>query len=785
MNIKKIYIPEQTGHFVIAAEIFASLYRKVTSRTLEITSRRDETCDLVVLGGDHENRFAHDCTVAKRIPPYRLRIGTDDYEIRSAKDGERTLLFIAGGTVRSLLYGVYRFFELAADCRYFWDGDIVPVRDELSFEPWAVYESPRFEYRGMRYFAHRGLHRFQAEHWDFEDWKKEIDYLLKKRFNTFMLRIGLDDLFQKAFPAEVPYPQGFDIEGSTERSYDDHTLFMPLEERGVLRKKILSYARERGLLHPEDVGTMTHWYSRTPMEFIRSFKPSYLPQANGGYYSDPTGQVWDIREDENMERYYALTLTHIREYGSPELFHTIGLSERHCYSDHEANHQMKLYTYRRIIARLRHDFPNAPLLLASWEFLDWSLEEVRDLLRTLDPEKTIVLDYIADIQDEHNCFVNWEVEGKRKWIFGIFHSNENNTEIRGNYPLIEDRLRRAAADPMCKGMVIWAESSHADTLMMEYVAANSWNPAHIGIDDFVREFCSSRYPGREEEMLTLWRMALPSVKKRIRYGFKNLDSSALYYFVRPLSLSPQLDRIFSGRYYNTLGQLLPVLGEQEAFFRRLAELAERAKNSDFIRRDLLDLAKSVAVSVLDTGFAAINTAMENWRCGSENATELKKALGDFIAALEALVPVLSASDELSLYRSLLRLKQGEGKRNPDFENTLKGNAENTYSRSLIPEIILGSIIPEVCCFFRHVAETLDKGVRKCWTIPEELLAENRKYQDIFYETPLETYAPNVEFARRELPKSLRHFGKCGEILLDFARREYEVARKGVFEEPIQ
>ena len=32
-----------------------------------------------------------------------------------------------------------------------------------------VVETPRFRYRGLRYFAHRGLHRFQAEHWDLDD----------------------------------------------------------------------------------------------------------------------------------------------------------------------------------------------------------------------------------------------------------------------------------------------------------------------------------------------------------------------------------------------------------------------------------------------------------------------------------------------------------------------------------------------------------------------------------------------------------------------------------------
>ena len=58
----------------------------------------------------------------------------------------------------------------------------------------------QFEWRATRYFAHRGLRRFSAEMWGPEDWKREIDWLLKNRLNLFFFRLGMDDLFQKAFP---------------------------------------------------------------------------------------------------------------------------------------------------------------------------------------------------------------------------------------------------------------------------------------------------------------------------------------------------------------------------------------------------------------------------------------------------------------------------------------------------------------------------------------------------------------------------------------------------------
>ena len=167
-----------------------------------------------------------------------------------------------------------------------------------------------------------------------------------------------------------------------DRSYDDRTLFWPLEYRGELRKKVLAYGRSRGLLQPEDCGTMTHWYSRTPESFLEHYNPDFVPQSNNNY-KERSGLVWDIRQEQNMENYFALTEAHIQNYGDGQIFHTIGLAERRCYADREKNHQLKLYTYRRIINKLREKYPHAPLLIASWDFVStWTHDEVKSLIFT-------------------------------------------------------------------------------------------------------------------------------------------------------------------------------------------------------------------------------------------------------------------------------------------------------------------------------------------------------------------------------------------------------------------
>ena len=762
----KILIPRNDGIFLIAAEEFAGLWRQVTGKKLNIVCSDDGKSDLIVLGSDAVHSFSHAKIIEKRIKQFSVRADTDDFQLVSCSEPGRTLLFIAGGRPRALLYGVYHFFELRAGCHYFWDGDRIPKADTIDISAINIHEKPRFEYRGLRYFAHRSLHRFQAEHWDFEDWKKEIDWILKKRFNLFMLRIGLDDLFQKAFPEHVSYP-GYEVPESKERSYDDRNLFWPLQYRGELRRKILAYARQRDLLHPEDLGTMTHWYSRTPIEYVDKVHPDFLPQATAGY-GEKTGLVWDIRQEKNLDAYFHLTETHIREYGAPTLFHTIGLAERRCYDDREANHQMKLYTYRRIIAKLREKYAHAPLLIASWDFaMYWTPEEVRSLVRELNPNNTIIFDYTSETDDELRTFQNWDLVGKFPWIFGLFHAFEPNTEPRGNYEVIERRLPVAAEDPMCKGMILWPECSHTDTLLLEYLAANAWNPAgeHLKIDSFLETFCTARYSEeRHPSMLALWKQMLPLIKARhwngpgdrTRFLFSEV-------FFQPCGLlNLDIQQLFVHQhFFQSLKN--PVQAAPE-IFARLALLAPE-KGETFVWRDTLDLARTCAARTLHFCLVRMILAFESWRNFKGSKQEVIEPLELAEKMLELLAELLAAHPDYSLYESLLLL-QKHPQCNPDFEKTLKGNAENGYCRAYIYELACEIYRPELHLAADFIRKRMEQDNHEQLLFPEEQIRPALKQiADAFYRKPLRKMAPDTKKALLKLPDTLRNLAGLSKKII--------------------
>ena len=478
-----------------AANVFAEMYNKVSGGEISVCETDDGVSDLFVIGSDSVNDFVMDELLSGNVNSLGIRYGTDDYSLISYLKEDRRIVILAGGRARSTLYAVYDFFETFYDCHYFWDGDIIPKKGEIALSDFHIKKSPRFEFRGLRYFAHRGLKRFQAEHWALDDWKRELDYLAKRRLNFFMLRIGMDDVWQRAFPDIVKYPDGYFIERELE-GYDDRSDFWTLKYRGELREQILCYARRLDMIYPTDCGTMTHWYSRTPREFLESEKPTFLPQNDNAYLQNDTGKVWDFRDKRNMDNYMRLTETMVNEYDKQcNYFHTIGLAERNVYADPKKSHELKLMAYRRISESISHRYPCSKLFIASWDFgqCRWTSDEVRALISELDPEQTVILDYTSDMNDPNDSFINWGVVNNFPWIFGLFHAYESETELRGPYDRIAERLKIAANDKCCKGMILWPEMSHSDPIVLEYLAENSWSPLEKPIESLVFDFCGKRY----------------------------------------------------------------------------------------------------------------------------------------------------------------------------------------------------------------------------------------------------------------------------------------------------
>ncbi len=688
------------------------------------------------------------------IDPKVSKSGRDAYSIVSGGlASPRAAVTITGSNLRSVWYGLYDLLERRGGCRWFWDGDVVPKKDSIDLSNLDVHEEAHFEYRAIRYFAHRGLTRFQAEHWGAEDWKRELDWVLKKRLNTFMLRIGQDDLFQRTFPEACKYPDPSKRLPGAGSSYNDRTLFWSLQYRGKLRREIQKYGFDRGLLAPEDFGTMTHWYSRTPEDWLANKKPAFLPQAHGSA-SGRNGLVWDIRDEKWVDTYWKLTKTAVEQYGAgapkPQLLHTIGLSERGVYREREKNIAQKIEALNKFFARARRDYPDAKILLSGWDFYGgWKAEEVRKFLPQLDKGRVILWDYEADCQERRDTFVDWDVIGKFPYTYSTILAFEAGLDARADYPFIEKRQLLVQNDPMCVGWIHWPESAHTDTLFLDFFTANAWSEKPIPHEKVLDEFCAGRYGKNAELMKSVWRDVLDAsaLRRWDEYSESNLNCAQhlIYHGLqkkgfenRPAQWGPPVKKAMSA----------------------LRHLEKVPWDDEFIKRDTIDIVRMVLDRLIVLKIDELGCAIAEWRgrAGSPlPAAEFDPVARarELAALFNRLADVLALHTDYSLWESYQRLDAIEKIQNPDFTKTLFENAVNQYCLSHQYEAIRYVVEPIAALMAERISKAVEADDRKArFSVRPEMEGMRR----LAKAKPLESLKPT-------LPRTAESFRKVlGEVL---------------------
>ena len=625
----------------LASDVFTDLHRATTGRS--------PSPDVA--------EFRVDASVSKT--------GNDAYTIVSTGKG----VCFTGLNERSVLYAVYDFFHRRANCRYFWDGDILPRVEKLDFSGLDVREESRFRYRGCRYFGHRGLTRFQCEHWGFEDWRREIDWLVKNRQNVFFFRVGMDDLFPKTFPEACSFPDASKpLQGQGE-GYDNRSLFWSLEYRGALRRRVLAYARERGIAFPEDFGTMTHWYTRTPQDFLDNMKPDFLPQATK-VYSEPSGLIWDIRQKKWLDAYWALTETSIREYGSPEILHTQGFSERSCYTDRAKNLAMKREMNQKMFDRAKSVYPASPVFLNTWDFWhQWTMEEARDYIKALDPKQVILLDFCLNAPDRgprDSQFRNWDVIGKFPYMVGPFRTEPINM-IHEDYELLAKRAEPVWDDPMCVGFLDWTENAHPDALQLKYHVENSWHPRRDGIETLIDELCCERYVAQRDLFAGLWKDVVRFAPKVA--GTQEGDPLWTQCYAQSLRF------VFADDPKDWRGVGLDAFRIVPDVFRRLAEVRW---TDEFAKRDSMDLARCSADRLLLEVITQAMTSYHAWKAGKASSAEVEQILAHVVPLARLMERLLQLHRDYSIAETLDHMESIEHIRNPEFDKVLIENANCWY-----------------------------------------------------------------------------------------------------------
>jgi len=709
-----VYEKDQEWTYQYAAKEFARYVKEITGKEIKVISSDSEEIskykNLVLVGDETTNLLVRSLIKNKNLRPLKVHYGTENFIIRSLSEGDKNYLILAGGTGRSTLYAVYDYFERFCNVGYFWDGDKVPKADEIPFFDIDVYEEPTFKWRSIRYFGHWGLKRFHSKAWGPEDWYKEMDWLVKNKFNMFHIEGGMpqDDLLQLTFP-EVEYPPpgiskydvvygypGLKVEDrEVSQNYFPGTWVVPLQYGRRLRQDVIRYARERGLVYVNEAGAST-W---VPAEYAEKHPEQHFVQDKKQYLSI----VVDPYYNDGWEFVRKMIKKSIELYGTDHIYCGLPILGEVNYGAERGYDvlQFKKLTLKMLDKIIHEIDPVGIFNLQGWDFGcdTWGprTEDIREAVQLLSPEFSYIEDLWCDYA-ARETYKEWGFFDGRPWGMVTLHSLTMADELHGDRAFIIDRVKNTLSNPNSGkfiGLGFLPELQHHDTMYAQLIAKLAWNPKDISLDRFLEDYTLKRY-GREAYTNMIKSMReLCEATKQYQWGREGewcWGEHRRYYctlFEGQLFHSPySVDRV---------SRIDKVAERGSKHFKESLKYAlleeERLKNDKMYETDVVDIARSLLSDLIGIHLGRCYLAYEGatimFSKGQEasilvDAFEYEaKLVRELIKMLEDL---LSTREDFHLQKTIDDVMKVEGV-NPVAPYIIKSNQETPYNRSQVYELV--------------------------------------------------------------------------------------------------
>jgi hypothetical protein len=640
----------------------------------------------------------------------------DGFVVAGDESDTAPLVALAGRWPIGTLYAVYEYLERACGVGFFQDGEHVPKLARFPVENIAFVEQPRFDNRlHLAWNAHRAIKKYHSFWWTLDEWKREFDWMVKRRMNMLRLDMGYygrfsGDAFVQAFPEIGPEPD--------ERMYPRFAGWVvdwgwPPEHRRELTQQILQYGRSLGIRFVYAID-----YAAVPFRF-KDVHPEYkyLP-AN--QYGESRQIAPDDPAAREVEKRFLAKL--VEQFGTDHLYMCTPYAELDVGGGSaERNLDMRIQASRGLLDLIREVDPHGIWVSDSWDMYDrkrWNAARVKRYLDSFPPERMYLYETAADVISLHKKFNWWH--GK-PWAFGILHSFAGKDTLHGNPRQLIQRVKAAAACPTCTGLFMVPESTHHSVMFWDLATHLAWRPDDVKLDEFLEQSVTRRYgdSGRAA-LVRAWRKVVAAVYKSPARGL-----IASVYRQHPwhhwLGDCPLFGKVKTclRRHMKNLDAGLPLLKDALAIL--LKHRKQQAGNVLYVE-DVVAIFRSYAGKCFEREAAS---ALLAFSTGNKAAFARRRTRA--LAVLAAIVDVLSVCPSYSINKTIAEACAVEG-HNPRLPELIRQACLNVgYVNNDVYEQFEGQYIPKTRAYFDLLAAKLARGERT--VARRELKAEFERISD--------------------------------------------------------
>ena len=423
-------------------------------------------------------------------------LGEEGFLIRSIRQGDQRYLVLLGGGPRGTLYAVYHYLERFCRVGFFADGEHIPKLTEIPVEGINVVQKPRWPVRQYMMDC-----EYSSYWWDWGEWKREVDWAAKHRFNVLSSNFDFTATWRKVwkrFGVDVPATSLSGPPFHPWAGWHCWAIKPPYPEQfqefqAELAEKFTRYGRGLGMKMAPDfrgflgqVPREFHDAYRDRARFIRvpwgslGFEPGIFIHPDDPLYT----QVCRAYAEEMMKR-----------YGTDHLWASHGFLEMWPGKDAQETLAIETASARKNLEAIRAVDPKAVLFGSSWAF-------------TQRRDKPAARAYLGAMPDD--VFQVWELPsiglttqyrdmdyywGKR-WLLGFLYAYGGTTMLQGDLAHLIQSVQAAAADPKaanCLGICVEPEALRHNYIVFDLLARLGWNPSDVELDAFLRDYAERRY----------------------------------------------------------------------------------------------------------------------------------------------------------------------------------------------------------------------------------------------------------------------------------------------------
>jgi alpha-N-acetylglucosaminidase len=666
-----------------AAEEFVKYIKLVSGAELNL---KDEKTNSVIIGTFEETKKLIAEKTGKTLSFPSCPKEDDSFIIKTIKGNGKNYLLLAGASPRGVLYAVYGFLEKELNVGCFWCGINIPKTKSIFVSELDLLERPRFK---TRQYPQECTVGYSMRSWNFEQWKRELDWMSWKRLNTFML------------------------------VHDDK---QNVDMLGTSPKKVYDYARKLG------------------MEIVLFFGPfdnasEKFAKANPGHKfikvtwaGNPAGYVISPDDPLFKKRGKSLFESLVRTYGKNNIYKLHPFGEFRLQLPEAEITQTRIKYAQAMTQILNEVDPGGKFFIYGWPFscahTEWSKNDVEKFLKAFPKDKL----YVGDAWGEENpTYKKYDYFYGREWVLGIIYLFGNMDFMKGNMEELCENLKRLSKDPRaknCVGLDINPEITHYNEIYFGLLARLAWNPETCSLNNYLDAYTKRRYG---KKVYNAMRKAIGIL---VDSAYNNVPGSEAIYRKRQRSSAAAINLLKDAeeKYCSNINSLRRAL---ELFLSQKKEL----QNNACYQKDLVDIARQYIAELYNRHFFLAKSFY--YQKDLKGFLKEKSILEILTLNLEK---ILSAHTPYQL-RSMLDNEKDLKMPQKKFEKIIKDNTLTyasqewliDYSSKDIYELVKYYYAPRMEVFLDSLEKSLKNGKK---AKDEKIFEAYRKIEKDWIEKPL-------------------------------------------------